>query len=110
MAKNRVYADRAKQFTPFDALRGLREALSERERIVTERVQLSEDSCELLNRKLSALREGDFVTAVYYARGEYLQRSGTVVKIDVYAKSLSLGTLRIPFRDIYDLFGDMFGE
>jgi len=38
-------ADRAKQFLPFDALKGFREALAEKERTVVPQGELSKESC-----------------------------------------------------------------
>ena len=47
--------DRAKQFLPFDALKGLREELKRREEIAlrTERRQLSEEESERLSKAYS---------------------------------------------------------
>ena len=42
-------ADRAKQFMPFDALKGFREALAEKERLIEEqRENGQQNSCEEL--------------------------------------------------------------
>lgn len=57
---------RAKQFAPFDALKGLKEAIAEKERIPTPRRILAEDALAELNQKISQLRKGTIVTVVYY--------------------------------------------
>ena len=53
--------DRAKQFLPFAALKGLPEALAEKERVVVPKIILTEDMSEELNRKMHQRRipEGD---------------------------------------------------
>lgn len=53
---------RAKQFVPYDALKGFSEAISEAERIPEIRRFLEEDALEELRIKLSNLRKGDLVT------------------------------------------------
>lgn len=62
MADNRgrmKRADRAKQFMPFDALKGYREALKERERIKAPKRDLSEDYMEELDRKFHQIKKND---------------------------------------------------
>ena len=50
-------ADRAKIFMPFSALKGYEEAIEEKQKLVTERVELSEEQKAELDRKLKALAE-----------------------------------------------------
>ena len=47
MSRYNMKADRAKQFIPFDALKGLKEALKEKEKIYVEKKELSEE--EIVN-------------------------------------------------------------
>lgn len=81
---------RAKQFAPFDALKGLKEAIAEKERIPTPRRILAEDALVELNETLSQLRKGSIVTVVYYCiyEQEYHQITGAVVSVDTYWKLL----------------------
>jgi len=65
-------ADRAKQFAPFSALRGLPEELAQKERIYQPRKILSSDMAEQLDRMLQTVHPGHMVTVVYY-RGGILQ-------------------------------------
>ena len=60
MAKKTVWAPmppskRAKQFAPFQALKGLNEAIANKEKIITPRRELSEDSIAEINRVLISL-------------------------------------------------------
>ena len=48
MVKNDCYAERAKIFMPFDALKGFKEALKEKEKIVVERIELSDEEKDKL--------------------------------------------------------------
>lgn len=108
MVKSRVRAPmppsrRAKQFAPFDALKGLKEAIAAKERHPEPRKELSEEMVAELNKILSELRRGQQVTVVYYGsmEQEYLQLTGTVVKVDPYWKLLQVNHVGIDFDEIY---------
>ena len=75
---------RAKQFMPFDALTGLREAIAAKERVTEPRRYLSDDAIAEINETLISLRKGQVVTIVYYGDYEqkYLQLTGPVMKVD----------------------------
>ena len=96
---------RAKQFAPFDALKGLKEAIAEKERIPTPRRILADDAIEELNRLLSQLRKGNIVTVVYYCiyEQEYHQITGAVVSLDTYWKLLQIGNMAIDFSEIAEI-------
>ena len=96
---------RAKQFAPFDALKGLKEAIAEKERIPTPRRILADDAIEELNRQLFQLRKGSTVTVVYYCiyTQEYQQITGVLVSIDTYWKLLQIGNLVIDFYEIFQI-------
>ena len=53
--------DRARQFMPFDALKGLQEALREKEREIESRRELSEESLAELNEQLQRAKIGDAI-------------------------------------------------
>lgn len=95
-------SQRAKQFAPFQALKGLNEAIAEVERIPTPRRILAEDAQEELNQQLSQLRKGTMVTVVYYCiyEQEYHQITGAVIKVDSYWSSLQIGNISIDFSEI----------
>ena len=94
-------SDRARQFLPFDALKGLQEALREKEVELDERKELSEESIEELSNKLQMVERGNKVRLVYYHQRKYRQIEGTVIDIKVLQKKLILeGDLRINFADI----------
>ena len=102
--------ERAKQFMPFDALKGLREELRLRERIAlrTERRELFEEEGACLSQALAALMPGQTVTLLYYDGGHYRTLSGEVLGVDtVYERLLLLvkGEKRaVALRDLYRLW------
>ena len=70
--------ERAKQFAPFDALKGLHNALRLKE-YEHERVQkgdLTEEKAEAISKILLGLEKGDSVKAVYFEDGHNKEISG----------------------------------
>ena len=64
MQVNRI--SRAKQFLPFDALKGLQEALKEKEIEYEERKELSEETLNDLDTILNRIEIGNIITLKYY--------------------------------------------
>ena len=102
-------ARRAKQFMPFDALVGLRDAIAAKERVTEPRRYLTDDAITEINDSLLELKKGQIITVVYYGIYEqtYLQLTGAVTKVDPYWHSLQLGNVVIDFREIYQLLTDI---
>ena len=96
-------AERAKKFMPFDALKGLKAALREKERIVVEKKELSEEKGEELDRKLREIQRKDIVTVIYFHEDEYVKVTGMVSRIDMTARVLKVVNTKIGFDDIYDI-------
>lgn len=101
-----IRADRAKLFIPFDALKGLRAALLERERITVPRIDISEDMAEDIDRKLHQIRLGDIITVIYYDKNEYVKITGVVSAFSETSRSLTIVTTSINFDDIRDIQGN----
>ena len=99
------YADRAKIFAPFEALRGLQEALREQERIVVrvDRKELLPDQEELIDRRLHMLLQGDLVSIIYYDGDAYVKKTGLIASIDPVRKEIRVVEERIPFQDIFSI-------
>lgn len=98
--------ERAKQFMPFAALKGYSEALRAKEKQVVPKVELAEDYALELDRKLRQVRKLDVVTVVYFCKGEYLEITGVVSRIDLTARVLKVVQTKIPFKDILDVSGE----
>ena len=98
-------SQRAKQFMPFSAVKGLEEALAEQERKATrvKRVELNEDAVENLNHTLQRLEKEMRVSVTYYATGHYQKMEGVVQKIDVVRQALKVDGVNIPFENLFAL-------
>lgn len=96
-------AERAKQFLPFDALKGFRETLAQKERIVVEKVELSEEYREELDRRMQRVLKNDIITVVYFHDGEYVQVTGMVSRLDVTSRIIKIVNTKISFEDIYEI-------
>ena len=96
---------RAKIFSSFDALSGLKEAIAAKERVIEPRRYPSEDAIAEINEKLLDLHKGQIITVVYYGDYEqrYLQLTGPVIKIDPYWHSIQIENITIDFSEIYEL-------
>ena len=81
---------RAKQFLPFDALKGLQEALREKEIEHKERVDLSEESLAELNNIFNQIEIETIVKIKYYKNKQYTEIIGKVTKIDYTKKKIQI--------------------
>ena len=100
-----IRQERAKQFAPFDALRGLREALAkkEREHEPQERGEVSEGTAGRIEATLIKLKKGDRVRALIFDDGYYVTVEGQVTNFDVTYRYIKVEDGKIPFSDLYDL-------
>lgn len=108
--------DRAAQFSAFAALVGLDEQMEETARLVSSKIELSEDDIEVLNRKLYLLtqkidddesspkiRVTFFVPDQRKNGGSYVTKVGAVKRIDdVFRKILFADGTKIDISDILD--------
>ena len=98
--------DRAKQFLAFDALKGLREALEEKERKIeeVERKELSDEVKEQIAKQLNMLKVHDYIEVKYYNKGKYDNIKGNISKIDFANNSIIFyNNKEIKFIDIYSI-------
>lgn len=103
MAKRNEYADRAKIFAPFDALKGFKEALKEKEKIVVEKRIISQEEKEKIGNILKEIKKKDMVEIIYFNNGEYIKVKGIVSKIDFIYLKITIVTTKIDFNDIYKI-------
>ena len=98
-------SERAKQFSPFQSLKGLGEALRKKEieLLQEERRELSEEQSEQLNRKLLSLSDGTYVTVHYYAESMYHSVSGTIADLNRKNRVLDIAGIHISFDDITEI-------
>ena len=97
--------DRAKQFQPFDALKGLQEELQIRaeRRTRVKKKTLSEDQIEKISRVLSRISAGCKVAICFYSKGHYLTIEGYVSEISQIYEYIKIGNEKIFFDDIYKI-------
>ncbi len=97
--------ERAKQFSPFAALKGYEEAIEEKQQIKEKEIILSDYSKSLINEKLNALNKGDETAITYFDRDERITRKilGKVIRIEPEALRLQVEDKSISFDDIIDI-------
>jgi hypothetical protein len=97
--------ERAKQFMPFDAMKGLQAALRDREEHHSrvERRVLSEETIAANSAVLARIDVGSQVRLRYYGNFHEAVRSGAVEELDTSFRFLRLGEEKIYFDDIYEI-------
>ena len=97
-------ADRARQFLPFDALKGLNEALRSKEIEYEDRKDLSEEEEEKISNILLSLESGNNIRVKYYYKRQYILLKGIIKKIDPIKKQiLFIDENIIQFNDIIEI-------
>ena len=97
---------RAAQFMPFDALRGMREALKmveyEHERVAKGEVQ--EETANKISSIINELEKNTIVKVQYFYDGYKRDYQGTI-DVNVYEKTLTLNSIKqtISLDDLLDL-------
>ena len=94
---------RAAIFRPFNSLQGYQELLQEKEKIIVPERILSEDDLEILNQKVHAIGKGMMITLIYFDNGDYVQRTGRVVKVNFDEQYIQIIKSKIPFKSIVDI-------
>lgn len=98
--------ERARQFAPFDALKGLQEALRDREERHSrvERHDISDEQIEINSQVLLNLERGNVVQMDCYRAFHDISMKGKVQSVDRNYRFLRLTSgERIPFEDIYTI-------
>ena len=96
-------SQRAKQFLPFDSLRGYYDLVREREKIKTEKKLLSQEEKDKISYKLSSIKKHDMVSIKYYNVDGYDVIEGMVSEIDIVYKTITVIKTKIRFLDIYEI-------
>lgn len=81
---------RAKQFLPFDALKGFKEALREKEVEYEEKKELSDESLEELENTFCRLQIGSVAKIRYYKNKQYIEVLGKITNIDYIKKKIQI--------------------
>lgn len=100
-------SERAKQFIPFSALKGLDEELKRAEKVLCQKRELLEDEAEELNRKLTDIEAGSRIEIEYYRMGEYVKKKGTVKRVDDVYRVIEVDDKKIKISSIVSLKVDI---
>lgn len=111
--------DRAAQFSPFAALTGYDDAVTETARLTDDKIELDESAQATLDMKqhilMETISEQPEISVTYFkkdvkkAGGTYLTLTGKLKKIDEYERVLMfVNGEHIPFDDVFDITGDLF--
>ena len=97
--------ERAKQFMPFDALKGLQEELRRREEMHSrvEKKVLSDDQMENISAELNKIQKGSKIIITFYDNGHYVTIEAMVAEINAIYRYIKMGTGKVFFDDIYNI-------
>lgn len=113
--------DRAAQFSPFAALTGYDDAISETQRLTESRRELDENQKAELDEKMAflmtKLEERPLVRITYFQEdekkegGAYLTVEGIIRKIKDYERAVQMeDNTMIPIADMMEIESTIFGE
>lgn len=95
---------RAKQFMMFDAMKGLKEAIEDKEHQCISKRILTDERIEEINSVISSMQVGDLINLTYYCKyGRYHRISGLLTNVDTFRKEMMINNMTIDFDDIYDI-------
>lgn len=95
--------DRAKQFMPFDALKGFREAIKYKERKVENRIDIDEDKVNNINRILLKLKIGLRIELTYYEEYRYITKTIDIKKLSFHSGKIIINNNIINLDDLRDI-------
>lgn len=101
---------RAKQFMPFAPLKGFKEALREKEKVIVPKRVLTSDDIDNLNYKFPQLKKGMVVKVVYYSDDNYIELEGIITRIDNDNRILTIVKTKIFYDEILDIQGKNIEE
>ena len=113
--------ERAAQFSPFAALTGYDAAIKETGRLTDEKIELDEETLNILNMKfqllVDSLDDEPEVTFTYFkpderkSGGAYVDVTGAVKKVDDFERLIVMqnGT-KMPMDDILNIEGEIFAS
>jgi len=97
--------ERAKQFMPFDAVKGLTSALRlkdyEHERV--QKGDLSEEKISEISKVLLDIKKDDIVKVKYFEDGHYFEIVG-FAKTDYTKQEIKINEKLLKFDDIFEIF------
>lgn len=95
--------DRARQFLPFNSLRGYYDLVKKQEIKKTPRKILAEEEATIISNKLNMLKRGMLVKIKYYKEYGYTTIEGMIAYIDPIYHKITIVSQIIDFNDIIDI-------
>lgn len=96
--------NRARQFIPFNSLKGYYNLIKEKEKIKLKKSQVKKLTDDELNFILCSLSVGCFVKIIYLENGSLIQKEGIITKMDNLNKNITIIKQQIPFESIINIF------
>lgn len=96
-------SERAKQFMPFSALKGLNEALAQKEIRCDEMPWMSDEETQEINKTLAKIRPHDSVILDFNRYGRNRHIEGTVQRYDTAVRAIEVDSVQIAFDEIFNI-------
>ena len=106
MAEKMRRVDRAKQFLPFNSLRGFYDLVRIKEKIITPRRELTTDELEKLSFRYNQLENGKMAKITYYEIDGYVKLEGMIAKIYNINREIIIVDKVIKLDDIVEVESD----
>lgn len=99
---HKTRASRAQIFQSFDALKGFREILKEKEIVIVPKNILSEDDLAEVDYKVHQINVGMIVKVTYYDNGQYVQIEEKVSKLNLDTKMIQIVKTKLDLKHVVD--------
>lgn len=100
---HKTRASRAQIFQSFDSLKGFREILKEKERVIVPKKILSEDDLAELDYMVHQIKVGMMIRVTYYDNNQYVQIEGIVSKLNLDTKMIQIVKTKLDLINIIDI-------
>ena len=95
--------NRARQFLPFNSLRGYYDLVRKQEIIKAKKKVLADEEAAIISDKLNMLKRGMLVKIKYYKDYGYIEIEGMVANIDQVYHKITIVSQIIDFNDIINI-------
>jgi hypothetical protein len=95
--------NRAEIFLPFDSLKGFKEYIQEKEKVIVYRKELCNDALDELEWKIKQIKVGLMIKVIYYNGNQYIEKEGMVSYIHIENKKIKIVDQQINLDDIVEI-------
>lgn len=93
-------SNRASQFMAFDALKGHKEAIKSKERVICEKKELNDEDIAKFTYILKNIQKGNRIKVIHYDKDAYIETEGLVSDINLDLKYITVVKTKIYFDNI----------